>query len=210
MLMPGVPTCFGGGCQLAARYRGEGKEGTFGAGWREALKFSRCPAVPSRTSPEFSMTARGRPSPCLDDQSRAAHETVPPVLSSPSSPLYKPPRPFGIRECGEQGFDTHESLWRGWGRFGGGGRSLSSERFSLPLQFPQIPQKRAARVAPYRPYTHVVSELTSLRLRRQLRRAASWLLRLLPWTRLPSGWRERRRPCPWLPSGRGRSERGRP
>ena len=151
MLMPGVPTCFGGGCQLAARYRGEGKEGTFGAGWREALKFSRCPAVPSRTSPEFSMTARGRPSPCLDDQSRAAHETVPPVLSSPSSPLYKPPRPFGIRECGEQGFDTHESLWRGWGRFGGGGEGFLQKGLPAPSKLTLPPSPSQPAPEPRRP-----------------------------------------------------------
>lgn len=54
------------------------------------------------------------------------------------------------------------------------------------------------------------TELTSLRQQRQLRSAASWLLRLLPCSRLPSGWRGSRRPFPWLPSGPGWSERARP
>lgn len=54
------------------------------------------------------------------------------------------------------------------------------------------------------------TELTSLRQQRRLRSAASWLLRLLPCSRLPSGWRGSRRPFPWLPSGPGWSERARP
>lgn len=54
------------------------------------------------------------------------------------------------------------------------------------------------------------TELTSLRRQRRLRSAASWLLRLLPCSRLPSGWRGSRRPFPWLPSGPGWSERARP